>query len=309
MKYFLTIFVLMCSAPAVWSAPLRVVCTTGMVADVVRNVAGDRADVTALIGEGVDPHLFKPTRDDVAKLLKADMVFYNGLLLEGRMEETFRKIAARGAPVTAVTGSLDKNSLSGDEHHPDPHVWMDPALWGQTIPVVTAALVSRDPEGKATYEANAERYTGEVRALDEYVKRVIQTIPPSQRVLITAHDAFHYLGRATDLAVMSIQGISTESEAGVADINRIVDGVVEKKIPAVFVESSVPDKNVRAVIEGAAARGHELRLGGELFSDAMGATGTYEGTYVGMLDHNATVITKALGGDAPVGGLSGKLRP
>lgn len=309
MKYFLTIFVLMCSASAVWSAPLRVVCTTGMVADVVRNVAGDRADVTALIGEGVDPHLFKPTRDDVAKLLKADMVFYSGLLLEGRMEETFRKIAARGAPVTAVTGSLDKNSLSGDEHHPDPHVWMDPALWGQTIPVVTAALVSRDPEGKATYEANAERYAGEVRALDEYVKRVIQTIPPSQRVLITAHDAFHYLGRATDLAVMSIQGISTESEAGVADINRIVDGVVEKKIPAVFVESSVPDKNVRAVIEGAAARGHELRLGGELFSDAMGATGTYEGTYVGMLDHNATVITKALGGDAPVGGLSGKLRP
>jgi manganese/zinc/iron transport system substrate-binding protein len=308
-KYFLTIFVLMCSASAVWSAPLRVVCTTGMVADVVRNVAGDRADVTALIGEGVDPHLFKPTRDDVAKLLKADMVFYSGLLLEGRMEETFRKIAARGAPVTAVTGSLDKNSLSGDEHHPDPHVWMDPALWGQTIPVVTAALVSRDPEGKATYEANAERYAGEVRALDEYVKRVIQTIPPSQRVLITAHDAFHYLGRATDLAVMSIQGISTESEAGVADINRIVDGVVEKKIPAVFVESSVPDKNVRAVIEGAAARGHELRLGGELFSDAMGATGTYEGTYVGMLDHNATVITKALGGDAPVGGLSGKLRP
>ncbi len=299
----------MCSASAVWSAPLRVVCTTGMVADVVRNVAGDRADVTALIGEGVDPHLFKPTRDDVAKLLKADMVFYSGLLLEGRMEETFRKIAARGAPVTAVTGSLDKNSLSGDEHHPDPHVWMDPALWGQTIPVVTAALVSRDPEGKATYEANAERYAGEVRALDEYVKRVIQTIPPSQRVLITAHDAFHYLGRATDLAVMSIQGISTESEAGVADINRIVDGVVEKKIPAVFVESSVPDKNVRAVIEGAAARGHELRLGGELFSDAMGATGTYEGTYVGMLDHNATVITKALGGDAPVGGLSGKLRP
>ncbi|MFZ4597158.1 MAG: metal ABC transporter solute-binding protein, Zn/Mn family [Terrimicrobiaceae bacterium] len=309
MKYFLTIFVLMCSASAVWSAPLRVVCTTGMVADVVRNVAGDRADVTALIGEGVDPHLFKPTRDDVAKLLKADMVFYSGLLLEGRMEETFRKIAARGAPVTAVTGSLDKKSLSGDEHHPDPHVWMDPALWGQTIPVVTAALVSRDPEGKATYEANAERYAGEVRALDEYVKRVIQTIPPSQRVLITAHDAFHYLGRATDLAVMSIQGISTESEAGVADINRIVDGVVEKKIPAVFVESSVPDKNVRAVIEGAAARGHELRLGGELFSDAMGATGTYEGTYVGMLDHNATVITKALGGDAPVGGLSGKLRP
>lgn len=299
----------MCSASAVWAAPLRVVCTTGMVADVVRNVAGDRADVTALIGEGVDPHLFKPTRDDVAKLLKADMVFYSGLLLEGRMEETFRKIAARGAPVTAVTGSLDKSSLSGDEHHTDPHVWMDPALWGQTIPVVTAALVSRDPEGKATYEANAERYAGEVRALDEYVKRVIQTIPPSQRVLITAHDAFHYLGRATDLTVMSIQGISTESEAGVADINRIVDGVVEKKIPAVFVESSVPDKNVRAVIEGAAARGHELRLGGELFSDAMGATGTYEGTYVGMLDHNATVITKALGGDAPVGGLSGKLRP
>jgi len=309
MKFFFALLLAICWSSLASAAPLKVVCTTGMVADVVRHIAGDRAEVTTLIGEGVDPHLFKPTRDDVAKLLRADMIFYSGLLLEGRMEETFRKISARGTPVVAITGTLRKDSLSGDAHHPDPHVWMDPALWEQTIPAATSALANRDPEGKATFETNATQYSQELQALDEYVKRVIATIPQNQRVLITAHDAFHYLGRATDLQVMSIQGISTESEAGVADINRIVDAVVKNEIPAVFVESSVPDKNVRAVIEGAAARGHTLRLGGELYSDAMGASGTYEGTYVGMLDHNATTITRALGGEAPSGGMSGKLRP
>jgi len=309
MKFFFALLALAVTGSLLNAAPIKVVCTTGMVADVVRNVGGDRVEVKALIGEGVDPHLFKPTRDDVSKMLGADMIFYSGLLLEGRMEDTFKKIGAKGKPVVAIAGELDKTTLSGDEHHPDPHVWMDPVLWAQTVPVVAKALAARDPESRATFEANAARYTGELKSLDEYVKRVIVTIPAERRVLITAHDAFHYLARATGITVMSIQGISTESEAGVADINRLVDEVVARKIPAVFVESSVPDKNVRAVMEGAAARGHTLVLGGTLFSDAMGAAGTYEGTYKGMLDHNATIITRALGGEAPAGGMSGRLKP
>ena len=291
------------------AAPLKIVATTGMVADAVRNVAGERAEVTALIGEGVDPHLFKPTRDDVSKMLQADMIFYNGLLLEGRMEDTIKKIAARGTPVVALADSLDKSKLAGDAHHPDPHVWMDPGLWKQTIPGVASALAAFDSPGKADYEANAAKFVSELDALNDYVRASIATIPAAQRVLITAHDAFHYLSQATGLKVLGIQGISTESEAGVADMNRIVDTIIENRIPAVFIESSVPDKNVRAVIEGAASRGQTVRLGGELYSDAMGAPGTYEGTYIGMLDHNATIITRALGGVAPASGMSGKLRP
>lgn len=296
----------LCSAEA--ATPLRVVCTTGMVADIARNVAGPRAEVVALIGEGVDPHLYKPTRDDVAKMLGADIVFYSGLLLEGRMEETFKKLSAKGKAVKAVTSALPEDRVFGHEGHPDPHVWMDPGLWKECIGVVRDTLTGADAEGAADYAANADRYAAELNALDAYVKQAIASIPEEQRVLITAHDAFHYLGRATGLQVLGVQGISTESEAGVADINRLVDEVVRRKIPAIFVESSVPDKNVRAVIEGAASRGCEVAKGGELFSDAMGPTGSYEGTYIGMLDHNATTIARALGGNVPIRGMSGRLK-
>ncbi|MDX2080125.1 MAG: zinc ABC transporter substrate-binding protein [Terrimicrobiaceae bacterium] len=292
-----------------WAEPLRVVATTGMVADMVRNVGGDRVEVTALIGEGVDPHLFKPTRDDVARLLKAQAIFANGLKLEGRLEDTFQKVAARGIPVHSVGQSIPADRLIAEGNHPDPHIWMDPALWAECIAGVRDALVKVDPEGTATYGANATRYAAELAELDSYVRRVIASIPKEQRVLITAHDAFHYLSRATGLEVLGIQGISTESEAGVSDINRLVDEVVNRKIPAIFVETSVPDKNVRAVLEGAAARGFQMKMGGELFSDAMGPAGTYEGTYMGMIDHNATTIARALGGEAPPGGLHGRLNP
>jgi len=308
MKYLLWVAMVLGMGSVAFAEPLRVVCTTGMVADMVREVAGDRAVVTALIGEGVDPHLFKPTRDDVARMLQADLVFYNGLLLEGRLEDVFKKLRARGIPTVAVAESIDRSKIIGGDGHTDPHVWMDPTLWKQGIPAVRDALSAKDPEGTATFGANAARYDAELAALDAYVKASIASIPAEQRVLITAHDAFHYLGRSTGLTVLGIQGISTESEAGVADINRLVDAVVERRIPAIFVESSVPDKNVRAVIEGAASRKHELKTGGELFSDAMGPAGTYEGTYAGMMDHNATLITRALGGTAPETGMFGLLK-
>jgi manganese/zinc/iron transport system substrate-binding protein len=185
---------------------------------------------------------------------------------------------------------------------------MDVQGWIQAVAVVAEALSEFDPAHAAFYKTNAEAYTARLTDLDAYAKRVLASIPENQRVMITAHDAFNYLGRAYDLEVVGIQGISTESEAGLKDINRIVGLLVDRKVPAVFVETSVSDKNVKALIEGAGARGHTVKIGGTLFSDAMGKAGTYEGTYIGMIDHNVTTITRALGGEAPAGGMLGKLR-
>jgi len=290
--------------------PYKITATVGMITDIVRNVAGDKAQVAGIIGEGVDPHLYKPTRTDVVKLSEADVVFYNGLMLEGKMGDVLVRIARQGKPVYAVTEAiLDQGDyVMTDEHDLyDPHVWMDVRGWIRAVGVVADALSEYDPANASMYEANAAAYIERLEALDAYAKRVLGSIPPQQRVLVTAHDAFGYLGRAYDLEVRGIQGLSTESEAGVQDIERLVSFLVEHHIPAVFVETSVADKNVRALVEGAAAKGHEVTIGGELFSDAMGPAGTYEGTYIGMIDHNVTTIARALGGDAPAGGMQGKL--
>ena len=289
--------------------PYRVATTVGMVADIVKNVAGDKADVTNIIGSGVDPHVFNPTRSDVAVLLRSDIIFYAGLLLEGQMADILVKVS-RKRPVYAVTELLSESYLIEDtaSNHSDPHVWMDVQGWMKAVAVVREALSEFDPPHAELYRRNAAAYSKQLDRLDRYVSEVIATIPDRQRVMITAHDAFNYMGRAYNIEVMGIQGLSTESEAGLKDINRIVDELVRRKIPAVFVETSVSDKNVRALIEGAASRGHRVRIGGELFSDAMGQSGTYEGTYIGMIDHNATTIARALGGRAPQGGMQGKLR-
>jgi manganese/zinc/iron transport system substrate-binding protein len=289
-----------------------VACTVGMITDIVRNVAGEYAQVDGLIGEGVDPHLYKPTRGDVVKLSAADVVFYNGLLLEGKMTDVLVSVARSGKPVKAVTEAiLDETDylmdLEDGSAHTDPHVWMDVGGWMKAIPVVADTLSAFDPKHAEVYAANAAAYLEQLAALNAYAKNSIASIPEGQRVLVTAHDAFKYLGRATGLTVRGIQGVSTESEAGVRDLEDLVDYIVSQKIPAVFVESSVADKNVRALVEGANARGHAVEIGGELFSDAMGKAGTYEGTYIGMIDHNITTITRALGGQAPAGGMSGKL--
>ena len=293
-----------------WAIPVtaasRVVATTGMIGDVVKAVAGDRATVRVLMGEGVDPHLYRARASDVRAIMQADAVFYNGLFLEGRMAEVLEKASAQGKEVVAVGEVVEKGariemSVEGQDHA-DPHVWMDPSLWKKTIEPIKAVLSRIDPAGKEVYAANAEVYLAQLEKLTLYVREVLATIPEEQRVLITAHDAFGYFGQAFGINVMGIQGISTESEAGLADINRLVAFIVEKKIPAVFVESSVSEKNIRALIEGAASRGQMVIVGGQLFSDAMGAPGTWEGTYIGMADHNASTITNALGGHAPVGG-------
>ena len=288
----------------------KIVTTTGMVTDIVKQVVGSHGTVSGLIEAGGDPHLFKPTRGDVKQLYDADIVFYSGLKLEGRMTETFEQLARRGKSVFTVTERIDAASLRTPPEfagHHDPHVWMDVSLWSRCVEHVSESLAKLDPPHADEYHQNATAYREELTQLDEYVKKSIASIPESQRVLVTAHDAFGYFSQAYGIEVKSVQGVSTESEAGVLDINRLVDFLVERKLPAIFVESSVNAENIQAVIEGAASRGVTVRVGGELFSDAMGNAGTYEGTYIGMLDHNATLITRALGGDAPEKGLHGKL--
>lgn len=291
--------------------PYTCVATTGMVADIVRNVAGERAEVVALLGSGVDPHLYKLTRSDVAQFMGADVVFYSGLLLEGKMTDALVRVAASGKPVIAVTEKIDEQYLLEPEQfqgHYDPHVWMDPDAWSRAAGVVADSLADRiDPESAGDYRDNLAAYQARLADLDVYIKQIIGTIPENRRVLITAHDAFNYFGRRYNMEVMGIQGISTESEAGVREIERLVDILVERRVPAVFVETTVPQRSVKALIAGARARGHTVVIGGSLFSDAMGAAGTYEGTYVGMLDHNATTIARALGGVAPERGMQGML--
>jgi len=282
---------------------LRIVTTVGMITDIVRNVAADHAEVEGLMREGIDPHLYKPTRSDVITLSEADVIFYNGLMLEGKMGDTLLRLARAGNAVFAVTELIADDYVITDEaSHYDPHVWMDVQGWKRAVEAVAASLTEVDSERASVWTENAARYNRELELLDGYAKEVIGSIPADQRVLITAHDAFGYFGRAYDIEVRGIQGISTESEAGINDINRLVDFLVDRGIRAIFVETSVADKNIRALIEGAAARGHEVVIGGTLYSDAMGPAGTWEGTYIGMIDHNVTTIARALGGTAPEGG-------
>ena len=291
-------------------ASISIVTTTGMVTDLVRNVAGERAEVTGLMGAGVDPHLYKPTRSDIRRLMRADVIFYNGLLLEGKMTDSLIRAATSGKRVHAVTELLDASYLLTPEDfdgHDDPHVWMDPKAWSGAVEVVRDALIAADADGASIYRANADRYLKELAALDAYAAKVLATVPKTQRVLVTAHDAFNYFGRRFQYDVVGIQGISTESEAGVRDIERLVTLLVDRQVGAVFVESTVSERNVKALITGATARNHRVTIGGELFSDAMGTAGTYEGTYIGMIDHNVTTIARALGGTAPEKGLNGKL--
>ncbi|MBW8269910.1 metal ABC transporter solute-binding protein, Zn/Mn family [Caldovatus aquaticus] len=291
--------------------PLAVLATTAMIGDLVREIGGERIRLEVLMGPGVDPHLYKPTREDVAKMLRADVVFYNGLGLEGKMTDAFVRIARSGKPVYAVTELLPEDQLlepEGANGHYDPHVWMDPRAWSRAAELIADKLADHDPGGAAGFRRRLAVLQARIRELDAYAERAIASIPERQRVLVTAHDAFNYFARRYGIEVLGIQGISTESEAGVRRIQELVAVLVGRRIPAVFVESSVPDRNVRALVEGARARGHDVVVGGELFSDAMGEPGTYEGTYIGMIDHNVTAIVRALGGVAPERGFQGRLR-
>jgi manganese/zinc/iron transport system substrate-binding protein len=266
--------------------------------------------VTSLLGEGVDPHTYRPTRADIARLTGADLIVANGLHLEAQLDETLKSLA-RAKPVLFAAERIPQDRLLADDEYKDrkdPHVWMDPKLWTLVVEAIRDKLIERDPAGRATFEAGARTYIAELTKLDAYAGKILETVPKGARVLVTAHDAFGYFGRAYGFEVQGIQGLSTESEAGLRRIEELVNLLVARKIRAVFVESSVPERNVRALVEGARARGHQVVVGGELYSDALGAPGSYEGTLIGMLDHNVTTISRALGGVVPVRGMNGKLK-
>lgn len=292
------------------ASPHRIVATTGMIADLARNAGGDRVEVLQIVPAGGDPHSYTPTRRDVVRLMQADIILYNGLLLEGRMGDVLERMRKQGKPVYAVAERIHASGdfvLTDEEDAYDPHLWMDVQGWIQALDVVRDALIAFDPDGAANYRMHAAAHRQQLEELDAYVRAIVSTIPMASRVLVTAHDAFRYFGRAYGVDVRGIQGLSTESEAGLQDIEALVRFLVESQIPAVFVETSVADKNVRALVEGVEARGGVISIGGTLFSDAMGVAGTYEGSYIGMIDHNATTIVRALGGDAPERGMQGKL--
>lgn len=290
-------------------APLQLVATTAMVADALREVGGERVEVQGLMGPGVDPHLYRQTRRDVTAMTRADAVFWNGLNLEAQLRNFLSRLAAR-KPVFAVGEAVPAEQRLADEAYPDqpdPHVWMDPGRWRWVVEGIRDALAELAPDHAQEFESRTEAYLAELEALDRYAAGVLDSVPTSARVLVTAHDAFGYFGDAYEYEVLGIQGFSTESEAGLARIESLVDVLVDRRIGAIFIESSVSDRNVQALVEGAAAEGWTVEIGGELFSDAMGPAATYEGTWLGMLDHNVTLITRALGGEAPAGGRLGRL--
>jgi manganese/zinc/iron transport system substrate-binding protein len=279
--------------------PMRVLCTTGQVADLVRRVGGEHIVVEALMGPSVDPHQYKATLADNRKLAEADVVFYNGLHLEGRMTDVLENMAKR-KPVFAVADAIVERAperLRKPEDFEggyDPHIWFDAELWSYTPNYVAAMLSDVDLARKRDYFKWAESYTDELQALDHETREVLAGIPKEQRVLVTAHDAFGYFGKAYDVEVHGLQGISTADEADVATKQKLVDMLVRRKIKAVFVESSVPHQNVENLIGLCDRRGHKLVRGGELFSDAMGEEGTSEATYVGMFRYNVKTIVAAL---------------
>ena len=291
------------------SSPLSVVATTGMIADLIQNVGGTLLSVNSIMGPGVDPHSYRHTRGDILTMAKADAVFYHGLDLEVQMFDFFDQLSAKRT-VRAITEGINKSKLLAYEDYEnayDPHIWMDPMIWAETINPLVDTLREIIPEETDILTANAAAYRAQLGALDAYSKEVLSSVPSESAILVTAHDAFAYFGVAYGFEVTGVQGISTNSEAGLYRIRELVDLLVDRNVSAVFIESSVSDRNIRALIEGAAARGHTVSLGGELFSDAMGPVGSYEGTYIGMIDHNVTTIAKALGGIAPEGGWQNKL--
>lgn len=278
---------------------VQVLATTGMVGDVAKNVGGERVVVTTLMGAGVDPHLYKATESDLRKFEQADVIFYNGLHLEAGLSDLLERMGSQ-RDVVAVTDGIERSQLFNDAEYEDaydPHVWFDVALWMKTVETVRETLSRVDPTSAEIYQKNAENYLSELQELHQYVVARASELPKEKRILITAHDAFGYFGKAYGFDVYGLQGISTESEASVSDVQELAEFIFISQVPAVFIESSVPQRNVEALQAAVQAKGFDVKIGGELFSDAMGETGTFEGTYIGMVRHNIDTIVSALKGD------------
>jgi manganese/zinc/iron transport system substrate-binding protein len=276
---------------------IKAATTIGMVADLVQQVGGDRVEVYQLIGPGIDPHLYKPTSGDAARLSKADVIFYSGLMLEGRMGDLFAKLARAGKKIYPTTESVPKDQLTEPEEfegHYDPHIWFDVSMWAETVPTILKGLSEVDPRSKDTYEKNAAHLLDRLTKLHEWCKDTAAQLPEAKRILVTSHDAYNYFGRAYGFKVVALQGVSTVSEAALADMVALVDFIKEQKVKAIFVETSVNPAAIQRVAEDAG-----IKIGGELFSDAMGEPGEKKGgfdvgTYDGMLRYNLTTIVNAL---------------
>ncbi|MFJ5772001.1 metal ABC transporter solute-binding protein, Zn/Mn family [Psychrobacillus sp. NPDC093180] len=273
-----------------------VVTTTGQIADAVKEIAGDQVEIKSLMGPGVDPHLYKATQGDLQTLEKADIIFYNGLELEGKMSDIFEKMK-KEKTVVGIGDIVPQDQILKDEAHPelsDPHIWFDINVWEIATKELTKTLSEELPNSKEEFAKNEEAFFKKLSDLSDWTDQRISEIPKKQRVLVTAHDAFNYFGKSHGMEVRGLQGLSTDSEYGLKDVQNIVDFLVDNNIKAVFIESSVSDKAMKAVIEGAKEKGHTIQIGGELYSDAMGAEGTEEGTYIGMYKHNVNTIVDSL---------------
>ncbi|WP_062060084.1 metal ABC transporter solute-binding protein, Zn/Mn family [Aquimarina longa] len=276
---------------------LSVVTTTSMITDLVNNIGGDLIDVQGLMGSGVDPHLYKASEGDVSILVNADVIFYNGLHLEGKLVEIFKKMKRQGSNTIAIGESLDKKTLIGSDYFAsnyDPHIWFSVANWKIISEFVINKLTEIDPNNATAFRENGKLYLSQLDDLESKLKNTIATLPQEKRILVTAHDAFSYFGKAYDFNVVGLQGLSTATEAGVQDVQKLASFIIEKKVKAIFVESSVPKRTIEALQAAVKSKNHEVTIGGTLFSDALGNSGTKEGTYIGMFEYNVNTIVNAL---------------
>lgn len=300
MKKTLLIIVIACSffnckSEKKTNQKLNVVTTTSMITDLVSNIGGDYINLQGLMGSGVDPHLYKASEGDVSKLSNADIIFYNGLHLEGKLVEVFEKM--KNIKTIAISDALDEKTLIGSEYFAsnyDPHIWFNIDYWMQTTQFVVNKLSEAIPEQKETFEANGVKYLEQLKALKNELKTTIETLPESKRVLVTAHDAFNYFGKSFGFEVVGLQGLSTATEAGVQDVQKLSAFIIEKNVKAIFIESSVPKRTIEALQASVNSKGHHVTIGGSLYSDALGNVGTVEGTYIGMFRYNVNTIVNAL---------------
>ncbi|MFL1896051.1 metal ABC transporter solute-binding protein, Zn/Mn family [Aquimarina sp. 2-A2] len=278
-------------------AKLRVVTTTSMITDLVKQIGGDAIQLEGLMGSGVDPHLYKASEGDVSKLVDADVIFYNGLHLEGKLVEVFEKMQQRNNKTIAIGEAIDKKELIGSEYFAsnyDPHIWFSVENWIEVTKFVTEKLKAIDPKNEAIFETNSAAYLSKLQALEQRLLKTIATLPVEQRILVTAHDAFSYFGKAYQFEVVGLQGLSTATEAGVQDVQNIAKFIIDKKVKAIFVESSVPKRTIEALQAAVRSKGSEVTIGGTLFSDALGNPETNEGNYIGMFEYNVNTIIDAL---------------
>ena len=302
MKRFVLIIVISlviasCKSDKTSNGKLNVVTTTSMITDLVKNIGGDLINIQGLMGSGIDPHLYKASEGDVSKLSNADLIFYNGLHLEGKLVEVFEKMGNQNIKTVPIAEIIDERTLIGSDYFQsnyDPHIWFDVDYWKQATQYVAQKLGEAVPEHKATFESNGQRYIAELEALKAKLITTIETLPKEKRILVTAHDAFNYFGKAFGFEVVGLQGLSTATEAGVQDVQNLAAFIIKNNVKAIFVESSVPKRTIEALQAAVKSKDHDVEIGGTLFSDALGNAGTTEGTYIGMFTFNVNTIVNAL---------------